>query len=714
MTGHGATPAQRRTSYGAGDPAPPAFALVQHGHQLLITDGYDGREGIGELLGAYSAVLSLHLEHRVPLNLHLSGTLLEAIAWHRPGFFRLISALRDEGLLELVGSAYAQNILTVCSAGHALRQLNEGLSTYGRLLGIDPREVRTFWVPERVWATERIAPLLRSGSLLNGGYDQVLLDDRLVYAMDPTDGSIRRRAFDGHTIPAHGRLTREAEERAADPAKPIDHLRPFLIEDASGIVAVPLSGDLRYAIPPRDETGWCTLRRVLGEAARAGQGSIAVFGDDLERSAAVGPWTDGSWTRDGVAPYSALLEWLARGDVARPVLLSHWLRDHPPSGVGRVEPGAYFELAHVMDAGERYENWHDDPRWQPYARILSRAETTAARSDWRCPGLKELAWKQVLVGHCETAWQEPDGEGRMHPAAWVRATAAHARAVFVHRAADEWRAGAAKAPWAGRLDVDDDGQDEIVLANDRLFAVLAPAWGARLVYLFDIEDGHGRLVVGNPADDWNWQEEENRFMDTPRNHPGAFVDVGHEHDRHEVERLSSGPTAAEVWLRNHQPGSELEGAVKRFRLRAGSRALEVRYTLPPHREPARSRAECGRLESADPHARRTPPYGREKAEHIDAGERLRIEFGLSPDYLALLRTGRQGLRRIRHGRRRGAAKDGCRLWVEPGRHARLSWTEPVQREFGHGITVCLAAHVARFQIRLGVGSARARHAPRDA
>ena len=714
MNENAVTAARTRTSSGSSAPGPPAFALVQHGHQLLVTEGYEEREGVGELIDAYSAVLTLHLEYRIPLNLHFSGTLLETTAWHRPDFLRLIATLRGEGLVELVGSAYAQNILTVCSAEHALCQLNEGLSAYERLLGVPHREVRTLWVPERVWATERLAPLLRSGSLMNGGYAHVLLDDRLAYAVSPTDGRTPRRAFDGHTIPAHGGLTLEAEAQAARSTKPLDHLRPFRIDGLNDVVAIPLSGDLRYAIPPRDETGWEAVRRVLCEAVRAGPGSIAVFGDDLERSAAVGPWAERRWSRDAVAPYEAMLAWLARGDFARPVLISQWLREHPPSATRRVEPGTYYELAHVMDAGETYEKWADDPRWQPYARILARAEETAARPDWHFPGLQELAWRQVMVSSCETAWQEPDGEGRYDPAPWVRATAAHARAVFVHRAADEWRAGAAGAPWAGRLDADDDGHDEIVLANDHLFAVLTPAWGARLVYLYDLADDHGRLVVGNPTDDWNWQEEANRFMEVPRNHPGAFVDVGHENDRYEVERLASGPAVAEVRLVNREPGSAFHGAVKRFRLRAGARALEVHYTLPPgYESAAASRTERRRREPTGPHVHRGRRTGVRPSERTDDRELLRIEFGLSPDYLALLRTGRPGLRRFRRGRRRGAAKEGCRVWVEPAPHAPLSWAEPVQREFGHGVMLCLAANAARFHIRLGAEVDRAPAPPHD-
>ena len=43
---------------------------------------------------------------------------------------------------------------------HNLRQLNEQLLLYKIHLHIDPAEVKVFWPPERVWDTERMAPVL--------------------------------------------------------------------------------------------------------------------------------------------------------------------------------------------------------------------------------------------------------------------------------------------------------------------------------------------------------------------------------------------------------------------------------------------------------------------------------------------------------------------------------------------------------------------------
>src|SRR5262245_7632863 len=158
---------------------PVSFALVHHANQYLITDGYDNREGISQIVGSERsltgilAVLSLHEAERVPLNLHISGTLLEAIAWHRPDAIRKLRMCIEQGLISLVGSSYGQNIMRFFSPDYNRQQLNEELLLYRLLLGVEPTDVKVFWPPERVWDTRRMAPVLRDANLLNEGYRYV-------------------------------------------------------------------------------------------------------------------------------------------------------------------------------------------------------------------------------------------------------------------------------------------------------------------------------------------------------------------------------------------------------------------------------------------------------------------------------------------------------------------------------------------------------------
>jgi hypothetical protein len=69
-----------------------SIALVHHANQYIITNGYQNREGLDELVGTFGSnngylkILELHKTYRIPMNLHLSSTLIEALLWQRPDF----------------------------------------------------------------------------------------------------------------------------------------------------------------------------------------------------------------------------------------------------------------------------------------------------------------------------------------------------------------------------------------------------------------------------------------------------------------------------------------------------------------------------------------------------------------------------------------------------------------------------------------------------
>lgn len=643
-----------------GGPIP--LAVILHANQHLITDGYDNREGLSEVLDALTTVAALHLKYRVPLHLNVSGTFIEATAWHAPEVLGWVRALRRSGLLELLGSAYAQSILTGFGPEHNRRQLEECLRLCRHHLGATPQEMAGMWVPERVWDTALMAPVVGAPDLPNGGYRYVLLDDRLAYPVGALYAGSERERFDqGSTPGCTGRkLPTRRRELFGDGA----HLRPWVIEGAEGLLAVPLSGDLRYAVPPRRADDWVCIDEVLDDVEDAGAGAIAVYGDDLERVAAVGPWADGRWARSGVAPYEAFLKWISESRRVAPVLLSRWLGQHPPASARRVDAGTFFELSQTMGAGEDCSGWWKTAEWQPYRRLLTRAEhlLEAEPAGARRP-LWELAWKQLMASTYETGWHSVLNE-QSELAPWARAVAAHARSVFVIAAAAVWRT-APGSIGVQVVDLDCDGDPEVVAGNEHFLAVLTPANGGRLVYLFDLD--RDALVVGNPADDWNWQQELNRFMEVPRNHPGAFADVGHENDCWEIGALRTDGGIAEVELRNCEPSSLLYGATKTFRFGPSARALEVDYSLPA------------------------------------CPERFGIDVALSPDYLELLRGGRASMTAIGNETACGWSTGPVAVWLQLPAGEPVVWDVVTPATCGHGRILRVAAFADRFRLVLGTG-----------
>jgi hypothetical protein len=197
-------------------------------------------------------------------------------------------------------------------------------------------------------------------------------------------------------------------------------------------------------------------------------------------------------------------------------------------------------------------------------------------------------------------------------------------------------------------DIDHDGNEELVLKNNALFAVMSPKNGGRLVYLFAVQNAPGGLVIGNPVDDWNLLEDLHQYMDLPPNHPGALSDVGYEHDAYSAEIVVPEGETTEVRLRNTETNRSGFGIEKTLLLEQDNSNIRVDYTIP-------------------------------------AGiTRISTEIGFSPDYLQLLRKGSSGVRDYSptesiRGWSNGPVTAGARL-----DRSSAFWAIPRQEKFGHG------------------------------
>lgn len=646
------------------------LALVHHANQYVITNGYSDRQGMNDILGlsnplwgrdvhrkGFLPLLQMHLDYGIPLNLHLSGTLIETLAWHYPESFLLIKRLLKEGNLEMIGSTFSQNIMPFFSEEYNLRQINEELWLYRRYLGVDLEKVKTFWVPERVWDTEKLASVLTSDKLLNGGYRRVLLDDRMTYPGGYEYSGSARERFD--------------REGCWD----LEAFTPREIDGGCGLLMLPISKDLRLNIPPCNPGSWQRIRDILNWLAHYGdEKAIALYGDDLERAAGVG-----GWEISHSEYYEQFLKWLADTRWIKPMLVSQWAQYHHAAGARKIEPGTFYELAQQWGAGETYHGWYEDPNCQAHRNYLINAEQAvlSAEQDGGDKSLLELGWKHLLHSSYETSWHNRAEEGYHYQengrslwlAPWAAALTSHARSCLVIVLAARWHTDRDGQGHIDIADVDGDGENELVLKNDHLFAVLSPRRGGRLNYLFDLSDpSGGRLMVGNISDDWNLQEELNRYMDCPRNHPGALADVGHEHDQYEIVRAETCGLDATVTLRNVESGSPLYGLEKSFELLAKAGHLCVNYTIPP---------ELWRVST---------------------------EICLSPDYYKLLRDNRRGLAVYNGPDWKGWSNGAARAWVRIDRTQSTIWDRPYQNECGHGLNLRVTSFSREFHLELGVGT----------
>ena len=169
------------------------------------------------------------------------------------------------------------------------------------------------------------------------------------------------------------------------------------------------------------------------------------------------------------------------------------------------------------------------------------------------------------------------------------------------------------------------------------------------------------MVIGNPCDDWNFLEDLNRFMERPRNHPGALADVGFENDEYSCEIEQRGE-AVVVKLVNVERGSRARGLEKLIALEADRPWVRVRYRLPKKLS------------------------------------RLSVECALSPDYLELLRNGARVLRAVGEHNAKGFEVNGVSVRVEcqPG----CRWERPAQEVIGHGRTLRLGSAEREFELAI--------------
>lgn len=634
------------------------FAFVHHANQYLITEGYENRNGLKEVLGSPSAdiglwrILHLHRVHGIPANLHVSGTLLEAIAWHMPVFLEGLREMHGEGLIEFVGSCYGQNMMPFCSYDHNLKQLNEELHLYQVHLGLDPASVKTFWPPERLWDPGAMSAVLKDLRLLNHGYEQVIVDDRLLL---PVEGSGRGRHGydrDGYWHPGM--------------------FHSYRMANAHDLRAIPIAQNLRKSIPPRGAEDWESLRSQLRclaalEPRLCLDNVLAVYADDMEKAAGVLPWDP-----RGAAQFEEVLRWMAENDWIRPVKITDWSASSRTPAARTIDTGTYVELANHFHAGEDYGKWYHDPQWKQYADYFSWSEArvkhfVALGAD---PSLMDLAHKHLLASSWETGWHTPhtgphgsaDGSGTPNPS--MKAVASHSRHAAVIAEAAFWMKHKDGLSHAYLQDIDADGEQELVFKNQQLFCVFSPRWGGRLVYLFAVGGSRGIMVVGNPSDDWNWMEELNKYMEVPPNHPGALADTGFENDWYATTILNSDGARVSAQLTHDKAGTAGQGLAKDIVLESyEANKLVVTYTLP------------------------------------DSLNGLGIECGLSPDYLNLLRYGRSIMLSSESSSCRGFHTGEAAVYVHKN-GGGVEWKKVSSEEFGHGARIAMYSEERQFTLSI--------------
>ncbi|MCL4306365.1 hypothetical protein KJZ99_10650 [bacterium] len=462
-------------------------AFVHHGNQgLTYTDvfrGQDGSEGFDE-------ILELHQARNAPGNFHLSGTLITAADWYDRPFLQWLRDGITEGWVAMLGSAYAQHIMPFVynNMNNWAVSIEQDLIEYK--LGYSPRVA---WIPERVWLAQGHYPDAGLNDSWLGdnwtqhGIDAVILDDwphvagysdRKIHWMNNGSGVVLR------VIPIDGEFTGNC------------HYNP-------GAAIAQIQGTGRYG--------------------------IIVYGTDWEAAAEMADFD----CPDCLENYTQVLNWAADNYPAVDIwklddALNHG--DFAGNGI-EVGNGTYGLIGGNNGYGGTNNSWYTHwagtaslsdfhaPAWN-YGQIW----TTVYNQVNGAPNntLSETAWYVMMTNLHETAWHDYMG-GPI--SGWQHRYSAHIKNAAVYAEAARWAAGLyANTCGAFFSDIDVDGIEELVIHNDRVYAVFESI-GGRAQYVFSKGPGGENFSIVGSCNTY-WAETDGDYDEpSSNNHQAAFADV---------------------------------------------------------------------------------------------------------------------------------------------------------------------------------------------
>ena len=399
-------------------------------------------------------------------SMHWSGPLLDWLEAHHPDTVDLLGQMVARGQVEIMGGGYYEPILPALPDRDRLGQI-EMMSQYVQdRFGVRPGGM---WLAERVWEQGLVK------SIADSGIRFTAVDDaHFMYA------GIEKETLTGY----------------------------LLAEDRGRKVAVfPIDEKLRYDIP------FAPVEKVIAylhEWNDRVENATIVYADDGEK---FGTWPgthdhcykDG-WLRAFLNAVLAEESWLRIAPLGEIYELSEAV------GHAYLPDSSYREMMewtlspkarrsyqsarrHLLDLKDdaashllRGASWRSFFRKYPEARrMYGRMLDVSAAVDAMPPGdQRERARRELYRGQCNCAYWHGVFGGLYLP---------HLRfATYEHLIrADVSARGSAGDVTIRAADIDLDGNDEIILANDRLSLVVAPRCGGRLVEI-DLRPGAVNLT----------------------------------------------------------------------------------------------------------------------------------------------------------------------------------------------------------------------------
>jgi hypothetical protein len=502
--------------------------FVQHGNQgLTYTDVFRGNRGENAVSATdvnnpddgFDELVAAHEAWSLPGCFHLAGQLQTAAEWHDPGFNTWLTGGVSSGWADMITSAYAQHMMPFAQDNMNNWAVNIEKQMTDWRYGSD---AKVAWIPERVWLSN---PDL-DGNGTNaacGVVDATLWDNWLQHGVEAVilDDAWHLVQYDGVFDDRHVYI------------------------GGTGLKFVPIDNTFVGDVNWNWGNAWNT---ILGLSAD----ELLVYGNDWEFCAEV---SQGASNANALNNYLEILRQCALNSGTVAVWRLSDAINSPgfqQNMDGRpVENATYGLLGAHGGYGGSCNSWYTNwagyantqhiwdfhvPTWN-YGTVWNNAYTKVIGSP--ANDLSESAWYVMMTNLHETGWHD-NGE----ISGWIYRYSNHIKNANAYSEAARWAAGQyANTNDAYLADIDEDGQTEAVIHNDRVMAVFEPN-GGRAAYVFAKGAGYGYSVVGNC--NVYWVDTEGDYNET--NHVGALSDVSvagidREHDLYTFNVVQGAPSA---------------------------------------------------------------------------------------------------------------------------------------------------------------------------
>jgi hypothetical protein len=445
-------------------------AFVHHGNQgLTYTDVFRGTSGATDK--GFDEVLEVHDATGVPGNFHMSGTLITAAEWYDPTFNDWLRSGISEGWVCMLTSAYAQHIMPFVQ-----NNMNDWAVNieHDMVLTKYNYDAQVAWVPERVW--------LSSGNYPDAGIVDSWLGDNWV------QHGVNAVILDDNPHLGDDNYWHDRKIHWMSNGLGIS-LRLIAIDGS-------FTGNVHYDYGAAE-----------AQIASTTTYGLIVYGTDWEAAAEMADFSPNC--PNCLENYTQVVNWVADnypGVEAWKLDVALGNANFNGSNPHEITTGTYPLLGGTGGYGGSNNSWYTDwastvshsdhhsPQWN-YGNAWY--QTYLAVNNAPSNNIAELGWYVMMTNLHETGWHT---DGAVSD--WIHRYSSHIKNAAVYAEAGRWASGLYVTPVNAYFsDIDIDGVDELVIHNDRVFAVFESI-GGRAQWIFAKGDGYGYSITGSCNSYW--------------------------------------------------------------------------------------------------------------------------------------------------------------------------------------------------------------------